>query len=302
MNYASIIRDDSMTFVIDGKTYKVLKTDPVFSRVKAAHLVQDSDAIVKLLDISAGLVNYASGSVTIADGVVTWNGMEMHNAVTKRMVRMMQEEFEISDLILFLDNMMENPSKTAINELYQFMDANELPITSDGYMLAYKKVLADYTDIYSGTFDNSVGQAPTMRRGEVDDDRDRTCSTGFHFCSKDYLHSFGSNGSGARVMIVKINPRDVVSIPSDYNNAKARCCDYEVVGEWDEWYTKFKQNEDDALLEDSAVNNNYSTAESDGVVASSSAPIKLRDAKGRFIPVVKARVRDAYGRFIKARK
>jgi hypothetical protein len=32
-------------------------------------------------------------------------------------------------------------------------------------------------------------------------------------------------------MIVKINPADVVSIPSDYHNAKGRACRYEVIGE-----------------------------------------------------------------------
>ena len=32
-------------------------------------------------------------------------------------------------------------------------------------------------------------------------------------------------------MIVKINPRDVVSIPTDYNNSKGRACRYEVIGE-----------------------------------------------------------------------
>ena len=30
-------------------------------------------------------------------------------------------------------------------------------------------------------------------------------------------------------MILKINPRDVVSIPVDYNNTKGRACKYEVV-------------------------------------------------------------------------
>jgi hypothetical protein len=32
-------------------------------------------------------------------------------------------------------------------------------------------------------------------------------------------------------MILKINPRDVVSIPVDYNDSKGRCCRYEVIGE-----------------------------------------------------------------------
>jgi hypothetical protein len=41
------------------------------------------------------------------------------------------------------------------------------------------------------------------------------------------LNHFG----GERIMIVKINPRDVVSIPSDYNDTKGRACRYEVIGE-----------------------------------------------------------------------
>ena len=66
-----------------------------------------------------------------------------------------------------------------------------------------------------------------MERNAVDDDKDRTCSAGLHFCSKDYLNHFG----GERIMILKINPRDVVSIPSDYNDSKGRACRYEVIGE-----------------------------------------------------------------------
>jgi hypothetical protein len=63
----------------------------------------------------------------------------------------------------------------------------------------------------------------------VDDDANRTCSSGLHFCSQDYLSHFG--GSDSRVVIVKINPRDVVSIPTDYDFSKGRCSRYEVIGE-----------------------------------------------------------------------
>ena len=77
--------------------------------------------------------------------------------------------------------------------------------------------------------DNSLGATVEMERNRVDDDKDRTCSTGLHFCSRDYLDHFG----GERLVIVKINPRDVVSIPSDYNDSKGRACRYEVVDEID---------------------------------------------------------------------
>ena len=125
---------------------------------------------------------------------------------------------------------MENPSLRAVEELYGFLEVCMLPITEDGHFLAYKKVRSDFKDIYSGTMDNSVGQVLDMPRNSVDEDKDRTCSSGLHFCAKSYLSHFGSwNSSGNRVVVVKINPRDVVAIPSDYNNAKGRTCRYEVV-------------------------------------------------------------------------
>jgi hypothetical protein len=68
-----------------------------------------------------------------------------------------------------------------------------------------------------------------MDRNTVDDDQNRTCSTGLHFCSKEYLGSFG----GQRILILKINPRDVVSIPTDYNASKGRACRYEIADEID---------------------------------------------------------------------
>jgi hypothetical protein len=75
--------------------------------------------------------------------------------------------------------------------------------------------------------DNSPGRVVEMERNQVDDNKDQTCSTGLHFCGMSYLSHF----SGERTVIVKVNPADVVSIPSDYNGAKGRACRYEVVGE-----------------------------------------------------------------------
>ena len=126
-----------------------------------------------------------------------------------------------------MENLMSNPSHRSVQELYGFLEKGELPITPDGHFLAYKKVRGDYTDCHTGKMDNSVGKVLEMERNAVDDDKDRTCSSGLHFCSKSYLANFG----GERTVIVKINPRDVVSIPSDYNNAKGRTCRYEVIGE-----------------------------------------------------------------------
>jgi hypothetical protein len=142
---------------------------------------------------------------------------------------MYQDGFPIEPMVNFMENLMLNPSKRAVTELYGFLEKGNLPITPDGHFLAYKKVKQDYTDCYTGTMDNSVGQVVEMERNSVDDDQNRTCSTGLHFCSREYLNHFG----GERVMILKINPRDVVSIPNDYNDTKGRACRYEVIDEID---------------------------------------------------------------------
>jgi hypothetical protein len=123
---------------------------------------------------------------------------------------------------------MENPSYRAVQELYKFLEVGQMPLTEDGHFLAYKKVRENFKDIHSGTFDNSVGKICEMPRNKVDEDSSRTCSSGLHVCSYSYLNSFG-NGTTDKVVVVKINPRDVVSIPADYNNTKMRLCRYEVI-------------------------------------------------------------------------
>jgi hypothetical protein len=129
---------------------------------------------------------------------------------------------------------MQNPSKRAVEELYTFLEKGNLPLTPDGYFLAYKKVQHDFKDIHSGTMDNSPGKIVEMERNAVDDNMHNTCSTVLHFCAKEYLPHFGNRASGKkadRVVILKINPADVVSIPADYNSTKGRACRYEVIGE-----------------------------------------------------------------------
>jgi hypothetical protein len=130
-------------------------------------------------------------------------------------------------MLLFVENMLQNPSKRAVDELFDFIEACDLPITEDGCFLAYKKVRGDYMDCRSGSIRNAVGDTPSMERNMVDEDSSRTCSYGLHACSYEYLKHFG----GARCMVVKINPKDCVSFPKDYNNSKLRCSGYEVVGE-----------------------------------------------------------------------
>jgi hypothetical protein len=118
-------------------------------------------------------------------------------------------------------------------ELYDFLEHEHLPITEDGHFLAYKAVRSDFKDKYRGVFDNSVGKVCQMQRAKVDDDRSRGCSDGLHAGALNYVASYGNLDAGDKIVIVKINPKDVVSVPSDCNHEKLRTCRYEVVGEYE---------------------------------------------------------------------
>jgi hypothetical protein len=221
--YPYIIQGDSLLIVIDGRTSTINReTHPKFDAVLDAIRTGDWDAVPDLVDLVSVIRDYTSdnGDIEVRDGDVYFQGKPFANALADRMLAMLEEELPIEPLCNFLTNLKKNPSKRAVDELYGFLENNMLPLTPDGHFVAYKKVRGDYT----------VGQIVEMARNEVDEDKDRTCSSGLHFCSLEYLPHFGGS-YGNRVVLLKINPRDVVSIPSDYNNAKGRCCRYEVIGE-----------------------------------------------------------------------
>lgn len=226
--------NESLTVFINGESYSVRREDNKnFDEIVNCLLAKEYDDILSLINVKKTIEETGDGRVTVHGSTVYYDGKPLHNALADKIVDMAEAGLPVSNLIQFLENLMENPSNTAINELYLFLESGSLPVTEDGHFLAYKKVRENYRDIHSGRFDNSVGAVVEMERRDVDDNRERTCSHGLHFCSKDYLPSFGG-WTGSRVMILKIHPKDVVSIPSDYANTKGRCSRYEVIGEWED--------------------------------------------------------------------
>jgi len=216
--------------VIDGKSHTISKSTHIaYGKIVDALKAQDWDALREHVEPAKAIVNFGKGYVAINGGNVSWKGQPFHNALATRMIEMYQDGFPIDPMVRFMENLMQNPSKRSVDQVYGFLEKNSLPITEDGYFLAYKRVRSDYKDVYTSTIDNSIGQVVEMDRNLVDDNPDSHCSTGLHFCSESYLGSFGN--AHDPVMILKINPADVVSIPTDYDGAKGRCMKYEVVAQ-----------------------------------------------------------------------
>ena len=233
-----VLTPSNLTVLLGARPYNIAKTDSIYTDV--VELVKANateDAVLAVINRAQAAVQKAAQitpNIAIANGVVTFKGQSIDNSLTTRMLQMLDEGFDLIPMAKFLENLMDNPSYRAVSELYGFLEKGNMPITPDGHFMAYKAVRPDYKDIHSGTMDNSIGRVVEMPRNGVDDDKNRTCSAGLHFCSFEYLPHFAhANG---HVVLVKINPRDVVAIPADYNDTKGRTCRYEVTGEYEGYY------------------------------------------------------------------
>lgn len=227
--YPYIIQGNNIVVVIGSKSHTINKTHIGYTKVLNAIKANDWDTVNDVIDPKKVVIDFGAGNVSIEGTKLFWKDKELNSSLATRMINMLQDGFPIEPMVAFMDNLMLNPSRRAVTELYGFLEKNNLPITPDGHFLAFKKIKLDYTDCHTGKMDNSVGKVVEMERNEVNDDKEQTCSSGLHFCSRDYLGHFG----GERIVIVKINPADVVSIPTDYNDSKGRACRYEVIDEID---------------------------------------------------------------------
>jgi len=224
--------DGNLTVVLNNKSYQVLPDHINYKMILEALPTATADELLSIVDVEKAVAAFSDGLVEIKNGQVTYEGEVVHGSISKRILEFMSKGLPFQPLVTFLNNLMTNPSMQSQKELYDFLEHEHLPITEDGHFLAYKAVRNDYMDKYRGIFDNHVGNVCEMTRSKVDDDRGRGCSNGLHAGALNYVAGYGSLEAGDKIVIVKINPRDVVSVPSDCNYEKLRTCRYEVVGEY----------------------------------------------------------------------
>jgi hypothetical protein len=86
-----------------------------------------------------------------------------------------------------------------------------------------------HTDVDGTRLDNSIGKVVKMDRHLIDDNPGSHCSRGLHVGALAYSGPGGAyHGYDDVCIIVKVNPRDVVSVPNDHSCQKVRCCEYTV--------------------------------------------------------------------------
>ncbi len=174
---------------------------------------------------------------------IWYKGEALPAALSNKILSIIADGLPVDYFVKFWENLEQNPSSKSVEELIEFLQYKELPITEDGCFLAYKGVQDNYysshgnlkTKVLQGKVDdagriwNGVGETIEVRRRDVDDNREQHCSHGLHVGSLDYARGFAS-----RLVVVKVDPKDVVSIPSDCSCQKARVTKYKVVADFEE--------------------------------------------------------------------
>ena len=228
----------SVTLYLNGECLTVATDHPNYNKILENIKAGDFSNIESLVNVAKAVINYASGRISVINGEILYNGFSVSNTLTQRILKMMADGFKFDHMIKFLENIMQNSSKRAVDETYWFLENYGLPITDDGCFLAYKAVRNNYTDIYSGKFNNAIGAVVSMPRNMVDDNYGKDCSNGLHVGALDYVVGYGHfvkgqapAAEGNRLLIVKVNPKDVVSVPQYEGHTKMRVCEYAVVSE-----------------------------------------------------------------------
>ncbi len=227
------ITNETVMVILDGKTISVRRGEPNFIALRDAALRGD-EAAVRAAKNAAGAVSAWSRGRFVIDGeAVKHDGMEVPSKFGKRLRAMAARSEDVDFLLRFFERLSKNPSRRSVEQLYDFLEHEHVPILRDGAFLAYKGVTSDYLDVHTKTFDNRPGSVNTMARELVNDDPDKHCSAGFHVGSLEYAKWFlGQECPDGHVVICRVAPEDVVSVPRDHSARKVRVWRYEVIGEW----------------------------------------------------------------------
>jgi hypothetical protein len=238
--------DDTRTVIAVHPTRGILVADdqhPAFEQIvdglTSTTAALTDDVVADLFDASVAVAEAfesVTERVSIANGEVYFDGDPADDSVANQIVRVLAEGGDARSLALFMEKVAANPSDRSREQLFDWLRARDFTITPDGNIIAYKGVNADLTSIHQGKavvngqavdgpVPNSIGAVVEFPRSEVDDNPAAACSRGLHVGTFDYAEGFGRG----TVLTTIVNPRDVVSVPSDSGTQKVRVCRYTVL-------------------------------------------------------------------------
>jgi hypothetical protein len=257
-----------VTVIHEGTPLVASDTHPNFEQIAEALLSDDPVDYPALFDVSVAVAKSftnLSERVAVANGHVYFDGDLVDGSCERQIVRFLDEGVEdFTPLVKFMENIAANPNEHSRTQLYDWLTSHDFTITPEGNIVGYKGVTKQDDDalvsgfsgratvdgkVVEGRIPNAVGSVITMPRSEVQHDPSSACSTGLHVGTFAYARGY-ANGAMLRV---DVNPRDVVSVPTDARGEKVRVCRYVVKDVIDAPDTRAYATDPDDLCHDEAV-------------------------------------------------
>jgi hypothetical protein len=241
----SLINDGdsaSITVYADGKVLTATDGHKNFNEI-VRQVTVDGEVDADLFDIAQTIAKRferLSERVTFAGGHIYFDGDEQHGVLVDTILRLMEEGNDFQPLVNFMEKVQQNPNDHSREQLYTWATKHGLTVAPDGDLIAYKGVgRNDDNEFVSSTagpgivdgvrYDNDhlpnhIGAVVEMPRSNVQHDPRVGCASGLHVANWRYARSWSTD-----TLKVKVNPRDVVSVPTESNDEKMRVCRYVVV-------------------------------------------------------------------------
>lgn len=218
------------------------ESHPNFERIVEGALADDESVfdLFNLSQVVASKFESLSERVSVANGRVYFDGVEVNDALTDQILRFIDtNEKDYMPLVNFFENVQQNPQEYSREQLFTWLRNREFSITHDGMIVGYKGVRTDgegmtsistgtavvNQEVKSGAIPYAIGDVVEMPRDQVAFDPSNGCSTGLHVGTYDYASGFAQGA----LLEVHVNPRDVVSVPEDSYHQKMRVCRFRVV-------------------------------------------------------------------------
>lgn len=233
-----------LTVCLPGQSPRVIRTETQIKQVmEAINRGDDPKSVEELMDATIAVgrrLTPLSERVMVQNGQVYFDAEVVDSSITRQIVRFLESGVDDwKPLVRFMEKLAINPQDHSRDQLYGWLKGRDFTITADGDFVAYKGVTwrgSKPVSCHSGPgivngkrvnghLDNSVGNVVELPRSDVDFDPKRGCSRGLHVGSWEYASSFGQGAT----LKVEVNPRDVVSVPTDCDWAKVRVCRYKVL-------------------------------------------------------------------------
>ncbi|WP_292976279.1 hypothetical protein [Mycobacterium sp.] len=242
IDHQSIIVTEGAASVLIGAA------DPTYEPVRRYLIDDQGDDIAVVRELvatyrqtvkaaAADAVSVVDGDSTEAERYRIKHGDPVEEVVLAAAIRLTSSTADLAPLGAFLRRLERNPSPASRSQLFGWLKAGGFTLTTDGHIVGYKSVRADGFSAHAGrepvnvraqdgTSQTITGHVPypvgatvSMDRDLVDDNRNSACSVGLHVGTFGYAERFSE-----QMLVVLVDPADVVSVPTHADAEKMRVC------------------------------------------------------------------------------